>query len=434
MKFIPTIIAALMTLGAVAPQAAAYDFMANGLAYRFNPDSTTVTLTSTSRLSADNYSGLTAALVPESVCDSDGIVYRVTAIDDFAFFGCSTLQAVNIPESVKQIGDRALAYCPSLRSITVDVGNEVYDSRNSCNAVIRSSDNTLIAGCVPTTINLTIRAIGPYAFAGCADLALMQLPSSMNTIGYEAFADCTKLISINLPSAVNEVGYRVFAGCDNLKIITVASGNQRYDSRDDCNGVIETATATLVAGCKATVLPPSVSCIGYEAMSGCGALTDYVVPETVTRIGHYAFAATTDLTQVDLPSTITYFGDKAFGACTGLNTIYARLENPAQAHYYNLSTFEGVDTLTTVVYVPDGTVDLYKATMPWTPFFHIQPIPTIQLGDVNADGHVDITDLNILINIVLGMDDPDNYEGRAYILGNDYVDVSDINALINLML
>ncbi|MBQ7691501.1 MAG: leucine-rich repeat protein [Muribaculaceae bacterium] len=428
------LLSAMVVAMATWMPAAAYDFMFNGLAYTVNADQATVSVSCTNRLSPDNYSQLDYAEIPDHVTTRQGITYRVTAIDDFAFAGCGTLECVSIPATVERVGDRALAYCPMLSIIEVDKDNAVYDSRVSCNAVIRVADNTLIAGCTVTMVPGTVRAIGPYAFAGCTELSRVSLPSSVTEIGYEAFGDCTSLTSIEIPATVDEVGCRAFAGCTQLRTLTVDSGNVRYHSPDGCNAVVERATGTLVAGCQGTTLPPSVTAIGYEAFSGCAALFNMAIPETVTGIGHYAFCRADDLQAVDIPATVTAFGDRAFAGCINLETITARLANPATAEYYNLSTFDDVDKQACTVYVPHGTVSLYQATQPWTPFFNIREIPRFQYGDVNADGSVDVADINILLNIVLGFDDADNYDDRAYILGNDFVDVSDVNALINLVI
>ena len=414
--------------------ASAYDFMVDGIAYRLNGDSETATVVATSLLSADNYAGLTKAIIPAFVNSDSVTTVAVTAIDEFAFYGCSTLDTLSVPATVNQIGDRAFAYCPALKFIEVNGRNATYDSRNYCNAIVHTYTSTVVVGCATTTMNSSIRAIGAFAFAGCERLSRLQIPNSVQKIGYEAFRGCKTLVGVNIPANVKEIGYRVFADCDNLANIRVDATNNRFDARESCNGVIHTSTGTLVTGCAATTIPASVTAIGYEALSGCGALSNLVIPEPVSRIGHYALRATESLQTVDIPATVTSFGDRAFGDCTALTSIYARLEHPEQANYYELSTFEGVDTLACTVYVPEGTVDLYKATMPWKPFFHITVIPSNIPGDVNLDGAVDILDVNIVINIVLGRDDASNYDRRAYILGNDTIDVADVNALINLVL
>ena len=433
MNFLVRLAAMSLFIATTALQAWAYDFTIDSIAYAINADSATVTVTSTHRLSADNYSGLRQAVIPQEVTPDSVKFYVVDSIDDFAFYGCSTLTAVTIPASVKQIGDRAFAKCPELTAMSVDRRNNVYDSRSNCNAIVRKTDNTVIAACSATTLNNVMSAIGPYAFYGCSKLENITISSPITKIGYEAFGGCTSLRAITIPANMTELGYRAFAGCDELSTIIVSANNSRYDSRDSCNAVIETATNTLVAGCSTTVIPSTVDRIGYEAFSGAS-ISKMVIPETVTGIGHYAFRETGALKTVDIPSQVNRFGDRAFADCINLRTIYARLENPATADYYDFSTFEGVDTTTCTLYVPEGTVPLYSATLPWSPFIHIETIPEWLPGDVNADGNVDITDVNILINIILGRDEAENYERRAYILGNDDIDISDVNALINLVL
>ncbi len=428
------VVATMIVALAASLTTQASDFVVDGIAYNINSDSTSVTVVATNLRAADNYAGLTSAVIPRRVNPDSVSSYLVTAIDEFAFYGCTTLESVSIPSSVDRIGDRAFAHCPSIRNIEVNASNRTFDSRNNCNAIVRRADATIIAGCSSTTMNYTITAIDAFAFSGCTNLMTLRLPSALSRIGYEAFEGCTSLMAVALPASLSEIGYRVFAGCDNLSEITVNPGNSLFSSPDDCNAVVETASGTIVATCSKSVIPAGVKRIGYEAFSGCGGLTSYVIPDSVTRIGHYAFRNTTTLGSIDIPATVDSFGDRAFAGCTALRTIVSRIEQPDQASYYLLNTFEDVDTLECNVYVPSGTVDLYKATMPWQPFFHILPIPSNLRGDVNNDGVVDVVDVSILINIVLGKDSADKYERRAYILGNDYIDVTDVNALINIIL
>ena len=96
-----------------------------------------------------------------------------------------------------EIGDHAFSSCDNLESIKVNENNKVYDSRENCNAIIKKSSNTLIAGCKNT-----------------------KVPSGVTKIGDDAFYLCFGLTSITIPESVKEIGYRVFSGCDNLTNIT----------------------------------------------------------------------------------------------------------------------------------------------------------------------------------------------------------------------
>jgi hypothetical protein len=120
---------------------------------------------------------------------------------------------------------------------------------------------------------------------------------------------------------VKSIGDAVFHGCSSLTSIIVESGNQRYDSRNDCNAIIETSSNTLVAGCKNTIIPNSVTSIGNFAFYDCSSLTSITIPSNVTSIGVDAFACS-GLTSVTIPNSVTSIGGRAFGNCDELTDVF----------------------------------------------------------------------------------------------------------------
>ena len=233
-------------------------------------------------------SGLTSVTIGNSV----------TSIGSSAFANCVGLTAITIPESVMSIGNYAFRSCSSLTSIQVASGNTVYDSRDNCNAIIETATNTLLTGCQNTTIPNTVTSIGSYAFANCVGLTAITIPESVMSIGYGAFERCSGLTSIQ-----------------------VASGNTVYDSRNNCNAIIESATNTLMAGCQNTIIPESVTSIGDGAFYGCSGLTSITIPNSVTSIGGSAFYNCSGLTSVTIPNSVTSIGYGAFENCSGLTSI-----------------------------------------------------------------------------------------------------------------
>ena len=142
------------------------------------------------------------------------------------------------------------------------------------------------------------------------------------------------ITGISIPSTVTSIGLFCFVGedwytfdntifsdCDGLTHITVASGNPIYDSRDNCNAIIETASNTLLAGCKSTVIPNTVIAIGKAAFSGCKYLTNVELGNSVTTIGEYAFVNCSSLTNVEFGNSLTTIGDCAFEGCSSLTEI-----------------------------------------------------------------------------------------------------------------
>ena len=114
----------------------------------------------------------------------------------------------------------------------------------------------------------------------------------------------------------------VFSGCNNLTSISVDKNNPMYDSRDNCNAIIETKTNTLIAGCKNTVIPNSVISIGDYAFWGCDNLASITIPNSVTSIGNSAFCYCDNLASITIPNSVTSIGASAFFGCDNLKTIY----------------------------------------------------------------------------------------------------------------
>ncbi len=127
----------------------------------------------------------------------------------------------------------------------------------------------------------------------------VTIPNSVTSIGERAFYKCTGLTSVTIPNSVTSIGDRAFGSCSGLTSIKVESGNSVYDSRENCNAIIETATNTLISGCKNTIIPKSVTYIGDYAFSGCSGLTSITIPNSVTSIGERAFYSCNGLTRID---------------------------------------------------------------------------------------------------------------------------------------
>ena len=264
--------------------------------------------------------------------------YTVTSISPYAFYNCSDITSVSIPNSVTSIGSYAFYNCSSLTSASIP------------NSVI---------------------SIGEYAFSWCLGLTSVTIPNSVTSIGGGAFYGCSGLTSVIIGSGVTSIGSFAFSDCGNLSSIKVAEENTTYDSRNNCNAIIETAKNTLIVGCKNTTIPSSVTKIGSYAFDGCTGLTSIVIPEGVTSIDGYAFRACTHLTEVSIPNSMTSIGSNAFRECSKLASVYCYAETVPRA---SSSAFSNSPIATAILYVPGESIASYENSSPWSSFGTIVPL------------------------------------------------------------
>ena len=230
-------------------------------------------------------------------CKNTIVPKDVKIIGAYAFADSDFLEVINISARVKEIEQFAYEGCKNIKSISVDVNNIVYDSRQDCNAIIETETNKLVLACKNTVIPNTVKTIGSYSFAD-ANIEHIVIPEGVTTIEDYAFAGNENIKSITIPSTVTSIGDKAFEGCSNIEIVKIAEGNAKYDSRENCNGIIDKTTSTLIKTFKNTT-----------------------IPSTITTIGAYAFANNTSLTKINLPNNITTVENNAFENCVNVTTL-----------------------------------------------------------------------------------------------------------------
>ena len=482
-------------------------------------------------------------------CKNTVIPNTVTAIGDYVFYGCPGLKTVLIPNSVTSVGEGAFGSCPELIDVycfnedpsAVALGNDCflledgdysgrtlhvpfgytysyqYDSRwnqyfgnivesnfssDGINYRMMNANEVAVTrmygftgeAIIPETVTydgmtFSVTTIDEEAFWACVGLTKVSIPNTVTTIGNYAFVDCKNLASITIPVSVISIGDAAFRGCPKLTTMTVASDNPVYDSRENCNAIIETASNTLIAGCQNTVVPNGILTIGYGALWDCTTLTHIELPNTVVNINKRAFRGCTGLTSVNLPNSVVFLGEDAFCWCSNLVTInlgnslsyigkdafrdcgnltsiilpstvttidgrafmrcyalvdvYSHIIDPSaitvvddalnvlkdDGYVYNAADFSG-----RTLYVPAGSLAAYQADANWYPYFgNIVEIANAA-GDVDGDGNITIGDVADLIDLLLhGGASITDYPG-ADMDGDGSITIADVSDIIDVLL
>ena len=322
-------------------------------------------------------------VIPNSV-EYNGVTYSVTSIGETAFYGCSGLTSVSIPNSVTSIGWAAFWVCSGLSSINVASGNTHY---SSIDGVLYNYVQDTLIQCPGAKTSVTIpngvTFIGWAAFYGCSGLTSVTIPNSVTFIGWAAFFGCSSLTSVTIPNSVTSIREGAFEGCSGLTSVTIPNS---------VTSIGDTAFKNCSSLTSVTI-PNSVTSIGNSAFFGCSSLTSVSIPSNITSIKNGTFYGCSGLTSVTIPNSVTSIGDTAFKNCSSLTSVTI----PNSVTSIGNSAFFGCSSLTSVS-IPSNITSIKNGT-----FYGCSSLTSVTIpNSVTSIGDTAFKNCSGLVSVVIG--------------------------------
>lgn len=358
-----------------------YDFTVGGIYYNLDLKSNTVEVARSPEGAYTCYSG--NIVIPSNV-RFRGRTYVVKSIGARAFDNFHSVVSISIPNTVTIIRRDAIYACYNLVSVKMSDNIEIIERGNfwSC--------GKLKSIHIPNKL----KSIEDKFCGDCSSLVSIDIPRSVTTIGKKAFEGCRSLRSVFIPKSVSYIGEGSFCGCKSLENIEIEQGNANYDSRENINAIIDLKSNKLIAGCKNTVIPNSVTCIGFNAFRNLTDLSSINIPSSVTiiepyafdncktlsvlnmsnsivSIGYKAFRGCASLTEIVIPKTVTNLESSAFAKCIGLKSVTCFSEEPIDIDETVFSDIPNMSNIT--LRVPQSAINEYKSSQ-WQSFGRILPM------------------------------------------------------------
>ena len=276
----------------------------------------------------------------------------VTAIAQRAFYACTTIEEITIPETVSSIGTQIFYKCSALHTVYY---NATYSGDNPFLSVANIKKVVFGGNSIPPCIcyeasNIEevvildgVTEIGYGAFWGCSSLTNIVIPDSITSIDWYTFHDCSSLTSITIPDSVTSIGEEAFYGCSSLTSITIPESVTSIGGMAfyDCSSLTD------------VVIPNGVTSISSMTFFGCSSLTNITIPDSITSIGRAAFCRCSSLVSITIPDSVTSIGEEAFHGCSSLTSITI----PDSVTSISSVTFFGCSSLTSIV-IPDSVTNI----------------------------------------------------------------------------
>lgn len=323
----------------------------DGFKYILDSDTKTATLLP----NTEKYAG-DKIVIPESVKAKDGNDYKITAIGDECFRGCSGLTSITIPSSVTSLGNSCFYDCSALTSVTIpssvtSLGDECFKGCSGLTSITIPSSVTLLglgcfsgcSGLTSITIPSSVTLLGNSCFIACRGLTSITIPSSVTSLGNNCFGGCSGLTSITIPSSVTSLGEWCFSGCRGLTSITIPSSvtSIKYGCFNDCRGLTS------------ITIPSSVTWLGSYCFLGCSGLTSIIISSSVTTLRKGCFSGCSGLISITIPSSVTSLDEYCFSGCDKLESIYFKGKRPYRISDARISK-------ACIIYVPAEYLQDYK--------------------------------------------------------------------------
>lgn len=364
----------------------AYDFVKDGIYYRIIPNTNEVEVTDDIP-NRPSYKG--DVTIPSTVT-VNGETYKVTGIY-YAFDECPELNNVILPNTIKSIkvsfnlNSLAKIFIPAsvsyidnysfkwnnyLESIIISSENPWYDSRDNCNAIVKSSNSELVRACKNTIIPNSVNSIGKLAYEG-VQIKKIIIPEGVKSIGYRAFRGTEEIEEFSFPKTLTSLDEEAFVEIySNIKTINVDPENELFDSRDNCNALIESAKNKIRFACASTTIPTSVTVIGTNAFCMCKNLEIIHLPEGITEIENSAFWSCQDLKEIVLPKSLKKIGFGVFTSCPNVENVKVSWNTEESIPY--CSFYNSNVPYTAKLLIPSGTLSFYRKVDDWKTFRYME--------------------------------------------------------------